>query len=106
MGSQLPAGGQGGLTPETLAALQQMGGMAAMPQAQAPPVQMPAVPLPNVQPQPQGGFMSSIADMIGKLFLGGTSAKELAAPPQAGGALSPMELQQQRDRLKQLAPPQ
>lgn len=98
MGSQLPAGGQGGLTPETLAALQQMGGMQAMPSPQ-PQVQPPAVPLPNIQPSPapaaQPGGIAGVLSGLWNYFMGGTSAKDLAAPQQ-GGALTPEELQRRR----------
>jgi hypothetical protein len=76
----------------------------------APPVQAPAVPLPNVQPAAapaaEPGFLQGLASMIGNWFMSGTSAKDLAGPQQPQTALSPLELQQQRDRFKQLAPPQ
>lgn len=68
-----------------------------------PPVQAPAVPLPNIAPEPapQGGFLSSIAKMIGDLFMSGTSAQELAGPQAPAAPLTPEELQRRRQQFAQ-----
>jgi hypothetical protein len=98
MGSQVPAAP--GLSDEQIAALlqqvQQNQASGAMPAA-VPTPQMPAVPLPQVpvQPQAQGGIM----EMLKGLFMGGTSAKELAGPQAPVQPLTPMELQQRRQRM-------
>lgn len=70
--------------------------------APAPPVQPPAVPLPNMAPEPapQGDFLSSIAKMIGNLFTSGTSAAELAGQ-QSQAPLTPEELQRRRQQFAQ-----
>lgn len=108
MGSPAPAQG---MTDEQIAALlnQVKQNQAAdpslaapMPTNVAPPVQMPAVPLPNVSPSPApapapGGISGFLQSLFGSL-LGGTSAKELAAPEQ-GGALTPEELQRRRRQM-------
>ena len=78
--------------------------------------QAPAVPLPQVinPPQPQGtpafgdaggndGWMSILGRMLSNVFMGGTSARELAgpqAPLQAQGAqqLADQVIQQQQRR--------
>lgn len=69
----------------------------------APPVQAPAVPLPNVAPEPAPatGIMGTIANLLSGFF-GGTSAKELAGP-QGGQAapLTPEELQRRRQQFAQ-----
>jgi hypothetical protein len=80
MGSQLPAGGQGGLTPEALAAMQQLG---ITPQGgQAPP--LPQVITPPAPAAAQPGFLSQLASMLGNYFMKGTDAATLAgAVPQA-----------------------
>lgn len=102
MGMGSPAPAAGGLTPETLAALRQMGidPNNAAATAPAPPVQPPAVPLPNVAPEPapQEGFLSGLAKMLSGLFMGGTSAQELAGPQ---APLTPEELQRRRQQFAQ-----
>ena len=123
MGSQLPAGGQGGLTPEALAAIQAMGGMQAMPYAPAGPsdiqpmpnpvpgVGMPPMPLPNAPatqlPQGAAGQSGILAGILKNLFgglMGGTDAKSLSAGVPQAPPPSTYELQQQRNQFSQLAP--
>lgn len=108
MGQQVPPGG--GMTQEQIDALlqqvQQNQASGVMPPPAAP-IQPPAVPLPNVAPEaaPQGGFLSSIANMIGNLFTSGTSAAELAGPQAP--PITPEELQRRRRLMQgQQAQPQ
>lgn len=102
--TQPPAGG--GLTPETLEALRRMGIDPNNAAATAPalPVQSPAVPLPNMAPEPapQGGFMDSLAKMLTGLFTRGTSAAELAGPQSQ----APLTLEELQRRRQQFAQPQ
>ena len=115
MGQQVPPGG--GMTQEQIDALlqqvqqNQASGVMPPPAAVMPPpaapIQPPAVPLPNVAPEaaPQGGFLSSIANMIGNLFTSGTSAAELAGPQAP--PITPEELQRRRRLMQgQQAQPQ
>jgi len=102
MGSPAPAQG---MTDEQIAALlnQVKQNQAADPTLAAQPqVQMPAVPLPSVPAAPApaapGGIAGFLSNLFGS-FLGGTSAKELAAPAQQGGQLTPEQLQQRRRQL-------
>ena len=104
MGSPAPAQG---MTDEQIAALlnQVKQNQAADPSlaAPAPAVTMPAVPLPSVSPSPApapaaGGISGFLQSLFGSL-MGGTSAKELAAPAQQGGALTPEELQRRRRQM-------
>ena len=99
MGSQMPAGGQGGLSPETLRAMQELGinpQASPSPTPQTMPQVGPApspVPMPQVEPQGISGFLQNLFSR----FLGGTSAKELAAPQQQ--VLTPEELQRRRQMM-------
>ncbi len=93
MGSQLPAGGQGGLTPEALEAIRQLGMQAQAPQPVATPTPAPA----PAQPQGQG-WMNWLMSLFAP------STKSLAGPqPAMTAPPTPEELQR---RQQQFAAPQ
>lgn len=103
LGQAAPSGSAiSGLSPEAQEALRALNGQSGVPEqtmpATPPPPPAQTMPAQGAAPAEQG-MLARLLTGLSNLFMGGTSAKELAGPQPTPAPLTPEELAKRREEI-------